>query len=238
MSWLVESVENSGPLGGGSVGLATKPAPAKARGGDNVTLRSWTDQELRILNAVRICFAKWGISKTTVEDVARQAGMSRATLYRIFPEGRDSIIESAIELETGKFFNSLCGILEKATTLRELLANGLAGAWELLENDEILAFLLAHEPEVVLRNLAFDRLEELIAICREILAPYLSRWLDKFEADRLAEWAARVVVSYAIARPDWSSNATDTAQRLVGSIFAPHFQVIGYDIDEVQVRCG
>ena len=36
----------------------------------------------RILEATFACVDRWGIAKTTVEDAAREAGVSRATLYR------------------------------------------------------------------------------------------------------------------------------------------------------------
>jgi len=31
------------------------------------------------------CFARWGTTKTTLDDVAREAGVSRATLYASSP---------------------------------------------------------------------------------------------------------------------------------------------------------
>ncbi len=191
----------------------------------------WSEQEIRILEAARRCFSKWGISKTTVDDIAREANISRATLYRAFPSGRDSVIENSIELETNRFFQDVCEILDRAKTLRELLISGMAGAWTILSNDEVLSFLLTNEPELVLRNLAFDRLERLIAICREILTPYLSKWLEFSEANHLAEWAARIVVSYAISPPDWSESAQATAETLVTGILAAHFDYISCDID-------
>ena len=46
----------------------------------------------RILEATYACIARWGIFKTTVEDAAREAGMSRATVYRHFPGGREELM--------------------------------------------------------------------------------------------------------------------------------------------------
>ena len=39
----------------------------------------------RLLDATVACIARVGVSKTTLDDVAREAGCSRATLYRYFP---------------------------------------------------------------------------------------------------------------------------------------------------------
>jgi hypothetical protein len=47
--------------------------------------------EQRVVDALLACIARWGVSKTTVEDVAREAGISRATIYRLFPGGKDVV---------------------------------------------------------------------------------------------------------------------------------------------------
>src|SRR6476660_8543910 len=38
----------------------------------------------RLLQATLSCVERWGLEKTSLEDVARQAGLSRATVYRYF----------------------------------------------------------------------------------------------------------------------------------------------------------
>ena len=48
------------------------------------------DVRERLLQATYACVARWGLAKTTVEDAAREAGVSRATVYRYFPGGATS----------------------------------------------------------------------------------------------------------------------------------------------------
>ncbi|MBV9252708.1 MAG: helix-turn-helix transcriptional regulator, partial [Actinobacteria bacterium] len=48
----------------------------------------------RILDATLRCIGRWGVAKTTLEDVAREAGCSRATVYRAVPGGKDGLIEA------------------------------------------------------------------------------------------------------------------------------------------------
>ena len=43
------------------------------------------DTRQRILEATYACVARWGLAKTTIEDAAREASVSRATIYRSFP---------------------------------------------------------------------------------------------------------------------------------------------------------
>ena len=46
--------------------------------------------EQRILAATIRCVSRWGVGKTTLDDIAREAGCSRATIYRVVPGGKVS----------------------------------------------------------------------------------------------------------------------------------------------------
>ena len=54
------------------------------------------DNRERVVESAERCFAQYGVAKTTVEDVARLAGVSRASVYRYFPGGRDEIVLAAL----------------------------------------------------------------------------------------------------------------------------------------------
>ncbi|MEA2588672.1 MAG: hypothetical protein QOH66_1599, partial [Actinomycetota bacterium] len=49
-------------------------------------------QEQRVIDAALRCIARWGIAKTTLDDIAREASCSRATIYRLFPGGKDALL--------------------------------------------------------------------------------------------------------------------------------------------------
>lgn len=59
------------------------------------------ERELRILNAAADLFVRYGYGKTTVNDVARQAGVSKGTIYLHF-DSKDDLLENVIirELKT------------------------------------------------------------------------------------------------------------------------------------------
>jgi AcrR family transcriptional regulator len=54
------------------------------------------DPRSSILAAAEKCFARFGIMKTTMEDVARAANLSRATVYRYFADRDSLILESVV----------------------------------------------------------------------------------------------------------------------------------------------
>src|ERR1700743_958909 len=50
---------------------------------------------LAILKAAERCFSRFGLTKTTMEDIARAAGMSRATVYRYFAD-REALVLASV----------------------------------------------------------------------------------------------------------------------------------------------
>lgn len=153
------------------------------------------------------CVARYGLSKTTVDDIAREAGLSRATLYRAFPGGREELLAATLSSEIDRFLDALADRLESAEDLEALLVTVLSFSADALARHDALAFLLGHEPEVVLGVISFDGFDHLLALAADFLAPYLAPSLGEAEARRVAEWMTRLVVSYlgcpagAVAEP-------------------------------------
>ena len=55
--------------------------------------------EAPIAAALLACTARWGLAKTTIDDIAREAGVSRATVYRLYPGGKAAISNAASNAE-------------------------------------------------------------------------------------------------------------------------------------------
>ncbi len=110
----------------------------------------------RILEATYACIARWGISKTTIEDAAREAGMSRATVYRHFPGGREELISATVAWEELRFFSRLYDELRDAPTLEEVLKRGLPFAHRAIVEHEVLQRVLETEPGLLLPKLTVE----------------------------------------------------------------------------------
>ncbi|SHF84863.1 TetR/AcrR family transcriptional regulator [Pedobacter caeni] len=67
------------------------------------------------------CFAKFGLDKTTLDDIAQAVGLNKASLYYYYKNKEDIFIEVALK-EGEDFINSL----QEATLLKEGIENRTA----------------------------------------------------------------------------------------------------------------
>src|SRR5205823_10657530 len=82
-------------------------------------------QEQRVIDAALRCIARWGIGKTTLDDVAREASCSRASTYRPFPRGKDALLAATTRRELGRFFSGLPRTFDPTADLYDLLLSGI-----------------------------------------------------------------------------------------------------------------
>jgi AcrR family transcriptional regulator len=155
--------------------------------------------EDRVLDATRRCCAKWGISKVTVEDIAAESGVSRATIYRMFPGGKDVLFEAMRVRELEDFFAKLRAYVADADSLEELLVRSLVLATQDLREDEHLALMLAAEPGAVLGDLTVEGVPRILRFATDALTPLVDPYLGRSQSRTLIDVLARLVISYFLA---------------------------------------
>ncbi len=182
---------------------------------------------VRIIDGTLACLARHGTVKTTVDDIARESGVSRATVYRAFPGGRDEILGAVVDTEMARLFSALGVRLGNAGDLTTALVGGIVEASTRLRDHAALHFLAEHEPGMILGHLAFDESDRLLVTASRFTAPFLARWMSPHEAERVAEWAARIVLSYAISPSDHVDLCDEgDATRLVTTFMLPGIEAL------------
>src|SRR5438270_8697427 len=151
----------------------------------------------RILEATYACVARYGLAKTTVEDVARAARLSRATVYRYFPGGRDQLMGEVIAWETGRFFGRLAEAVAGAPDFAALLEEALVFAHRAVEEHEVLQKILETEPERLLPQLTVESYRT-VGLIRQFLVPYLEREVlaPGVDVEETADYVARMLMSF------------------------------------------
>jgi AcrR family transcriptional regulator len=177
---------------------------------------------VRIVDATLRCLARQGLAKTTIDDIAREAAFSRATLYRTFPGGKDAILAAVVETEVARLFSSLAVVMGEAADLEDVLVAGMVESARRLGEHTALAYLLAYEPAVILRHLTFADMDKVLFVAGDFAAPFFARWLSPDEASRAAEWAVRIVLAYsADPAPGTDLADTDDTRALVRTFVMP-----------------
>jgi len=186
----------------------------------------------RVLDAAKRCCERWGVAKVTVDDIAAESGVSRATLYRLFPGGRDVLYEALRVRETEEFMATLTEHVAGATTFEEVVVRGVVGATRMLQTDEHLKLMLASEPGEVASDLTVAGLPRIFRVATIFLTPFFAPYIGRDQSARLAEWLARVVISYFLAPSRYvdladEASATDFVRSFVLPAFEPSSIPIG-----------
>jgi AcrR family transcriptional regulator len=170
----------------------------------------------RILEATYACVARWGLSKTTVEDAAREAGLSRATVYRYFPGGRDELIDAVVSWQYLLFFGQLYEEVHGATSLEEVLDRGLAFARRSLQEHEVLQTMLETEPQVLMPKLTVES-NRTVGLIAGFLIPYLHEhgMAQGVEVHEAADFLARMILSYIASPGHWDLGDPEQVATLV-----------------------
>ena len=185
------------------------------------------EQEQRVVDAVLRCIARWGVAKTTLDDVSREAGLSRATVYRLFPGGKDALLEAVATSEITRFLRTVGARLDEADSLEELLVAGITEAGQHLTTHAALQYLMVHEPATVLPRVAFGALDVILRAVSDFAAPYLARYIPASDAPRAAEWVGRIVISYVLSPADGVDLANEqSVRRLVRAFVLPGLRSI------------
>jgi AcrR family transcriptional regulator len=185
-----------------------------------------TPTELRVLDATKTCCERWGIAKVTIDDIAAAANVSRATLYRMFPGGKDVLFEALRVKELEDFFARLTTHLVGVDGLEELLVQTVVYSTQELRADEHLAIMLASEPGDTLGNLTVQGLPRIIRMATLILSGRVEPYMDRANASRLVELLARLVISYFLAPSEHVDlGDVDSARTFIVTHILPTFNV-------------
>ena len=156
----------------------------------------------RVVAAATRCLARTGLRAMTVDDVAAEAGVSRATLYRAFPGGRDTILAAVVDGELSRLLDTLRAATEGAGDLRSALVAGLHAAATWLGDHEVIERLMFDEPATLLTHLEFEQMDRTLAAASDRLAPLLAPFVAAGLAERVGEWTTRIALSYLLFPAD------------------------------------
>lgn len=148
-------------------------------------------------------FAEHGIRRTSMEDVARRAGVSRMTVFRRFAS-KQRLVEVVIAREVHRGMQELDLLWEGAETLEDRLVAGFEFAGRYVRGHPLFDRLLRSEPDVLLPPLTLNG-GPVLELYRSLIAQRLQAEVNAGRAatsdiDGVAEVIARLAISLLLTR--------------------------------------
>jgi AcrR family transcriptional regulator len=176
----------------------------------------------RILDAAFEAVATFGLSRFTMDDVARLAGLSRQSVYR-YVDSKDALIQALVTREEETFLDGVRAAHARHDRLEDAMREATLFCLRTARQHPLLGRLLAMEPEVLLPYLT-TRGGAVVVRARDVLEE-LAAGREGIRTDlvhRTADIAVRAIVSYALtpSEDDPEDIAAELARILVSALQA------------------
>lgn len=161
------------------------------------------DQFDHILDSALVVFIERGIKRTRIEDVAEQAGLGRATVYRIIKD-KNTLVKSVVAKECVK---ALTEIELQVREIPELSGRAKEGFIQVIlkaSKHPLLNKLIETEPETILPLLTLDggklfndarkRISQYVQMVQEAEGGIISN----LDSEHVAELCLRLVQSFVL----------------------------------------
>jgi AcrR family transcriptional regulator len=96
------------------------------------------------ITAAEACFERYGVAKTTMEDIAKMAGVSRPTVYRHFAD-RDTLILAVVMRRSRSLIGKAQAYMRKYKTFPDQLVEGLVYSVNMGRKDPFVRLLVSPE---------------------------------------------------------------------------------------------
>jgi TetR/AcrR family transcriptional regulator, repressor for uid operon len=156
----------------------------------------------RILDAAYEVFCRIGIQRSTMEDVARLAGVSRITVYRRFAT-KATLVDQVVRREIRRYFDEFLVEIEQARTTADRVVLGFVSSLRALRRNPLIGGLMAADPNALVPSTIGDG-GRTLATVRAFVAGQLRREQEaghvstEVDVDVVAELMVRVCSSFLV----------------------------------------
>ena len=182
-----------------------------------------SESTARVLDAAYDQFCRMGLRRSTMEDVARRAGVSRITVYRRFST-KDALVEHVVRRESRRYFDRFLDDVRHAETAADRVVLGFASALRAIRGNPLIGGLMEVEPDVLVPSMINDG-GRTTAIVRRFLAGQLRREQraghvsEAVDVDLVAELMVRVSASFLVTPSHLVDLDDDEQVRTIASRF-------------------
>ena len=153
----------------------------------------------RLLDTTKAMYTEAPMTGVTMEEVAKAAGVGRATLYRHF-KNRDDLLLAVIEREAVIIAGRVEKKISKIDSPGEYIIEGMVQAMDEINKSALLSSMLQPRNSSIVNRLLFDS-DRLVNIGLEIMLPVVQRAQQtgklktNMSFELLVEWILRILAS-------------------------------------------
>lgn len=197
-------VDTSGDAGGSLLERALAEAGVAAE----------DDAHAELLDAAYELFSRHGIQRTTMDDVARAAGLSRITVYRRL-SSKEALVEQVVLREFRRYLDQFLLDIAPARTAEERVVLGFVSSLRSIRTNPLIGGLMVAEPQALVPMLertgrTLETVSRFVAgqLRREQAAGHVAAGVD---VDMVAEVMVRLTTSFLLT-PSHQVDLDDDAQ--------------------------
>jgi TetR/AcrR family transcriptional regulator, repressor for uid operon len=127
----------------------------------------------RVLDGAYEQFCRMGIRRSTMEDVARRAGISRITVYRRFTT-KDALVEQVVRREFRRYFDQFLIDIQEAETVADRIVLGFVSSLQAIRRNPLIGGLMAAEPDLLVPTMIGGE-GRMLAVVQRFVAGQLRR---------------------------------------------------------------
>jgi AcrR family transcriptional regulator len=181
-----------------------------------------TSEADAVLDAAAACYVRLGVARTTATDVAKAAGISRATLYRRYGS-HEAIFLAVLTRESEAMARDAADHLASVDDPAQRIVEGMLFSIAEVRRRPVHAALFTSDDAAWAANRAV-RTTALRRIAEDAIRPAIdgaagSR-LSARDTDDLVDWILRLLVSFA-AVPGPSGAGPDDVRRQLATLLVP-----------------
>jgi len=152
-----------------------------------------------VLDAAYELFCRQGIQRTTMDDVARRAGLSRITVYRRVAS-KEALVEQVMLREFRRNVDQFLADISEADTVADRVVAGFVSSLRSVRSNPLIEGLMTAEPQSLAPSVLGER-GSTLAMVSQFLAGQLRREqasgnvADDIDVDMVAELMVRIAMS-------------------------------------------
>jgi len=135
-----------------------------------------SEKKGEVLEAAARCVRRLGVRKVSIEDIAQESGISRRTLYRLYPNRR-AVLRSLIFHRLEHIARAIQEMMRRCTSFEDCVVTGSVQTIKIANRDEVYRSIFEEDSTLILDDRSHPTAQQIEPL-------FLSTWKPIFDRGR------------------------------------------------------